>query len=358
MRIARFTIADLVRAVLLCAVAMAGLMFASTPWGASALSVALAALTLAVLGIIYRRAERRAFWTGVVLCGWAYLTTSSGPWFIDNVRPKLLTSRILEWAYPLLIPPNRQASRSNSLPTRAACSASSSPATAGPWSPAARTTRPASGTSPPPRPRRPSPAIPTMSTRSTSRDERTLLTGCRDASAVLWDVETGQLKGNIPGNKASIEVVRYSPDGTIFAVAGWDWIVDIWDVATGRKLNVLRSPGGGILALGFSPDGKYLLAGTEKGLLRMWDVRTWRVMGTIPAHQGNIRAISFSPDGKLFATASHDWTVKVWKMPMASAAGGMRAKAARRLAALSSGCAFAVHCAFLDAAGTESVASP
>ncbi len=110
MRFARFTIADLVGAVLFCAVAMAGLMFASTPWGAAALSVALSILTLAVLGIIYRRGERRAFCTGAVLCGWAYLTLTSGPWFIDYVRPKLITSRTLEWAYPWLIPPNRQAS--------------------------------------------------------------------------------------------------------------------------------------------------------------------------------------------------------------------------------------------------------
>ena len=46
----------------------------------------------------------------MVLCGWAYLTVSSGPWFVDHVRPQLITSRMLEWAYPWLIPPNRQAS--------------------------------------------------------------------------------------------------------------------------------------------------------------------------------------------------------------------------------------------------------
>jgi len=53
MRFARFTVADLVRAVLLCALAMAGLMFASTPWGGAALSVAVTILTLAPLGIIF-----------------------------------------------------------------------------------------------------------------------------------------------------------------------------------------------------------------------------------------------------------------------------------------------------------------
>ncbi len=98
------------RAVLLFALAMAGLMFASTPWATAALSVALTILTLAPLGIIYRRGGRRAFWTGVVLCGWTYLTLSSGPWSSDNIRPRLVTSRMLERAYLWMVPPNRQAS--------------------------------------------------------------------------------------------------------------------------------------------------------------------------------------------------------------------------------------------------------
>ena len=37
------------------------------------------------------------------------MTLSSGPWFRDYVRPYLVTSRFLDWAYPRLIPPARQA---------------------------------------------------------------------------------------------------------------------------------------------------------------------------------------------------------------------------------------------------------
>jgi hypothetical protein len=108
MRFARFSLAGLLGAIVVFAVGMACLMFASTAWAGVVWSVTLGFLTLAPLVILYRRGERRAFWTGVVLCGWAYMALTSGPWFIDHIRPRLVTSRLLRWAYPWLIPADRQ----------------------------------------------------------------------------------------------------------------------------------------------------------------------------------------------------------------------------------------------------------
>ena len=109
MKFPRFSIASLLVTVAICAIGMACLMFASTPWAGMLLSVTLAALTLALLGVFYRRGERRAFWAGFALCGWIYMTMSFGPWFKDYVRPRLVTSHLLEWAYPQLIPTDRRA---------------------------------------------------------------------------------------------------------------------------------------------------------------------------------------------------------------------------------------------------------
>jgi WD40 repeat protein len=126
---------------------------------------------------------------------------------------------------------------------------------------------------------------------------------------------TGERKGNLPGNKSPVEVVRNSPDGTLITVAGWDGMVAVWDAATRQRVCILGSPGAAILALAFTPDGKYLLARTEVGPLQLWDRANWSELATIEAHDGNIRAIAFSRDGKMMAMAGHDRTVKLWDAP-------------------------------------------
>jgi WD40 repeat protein len=112
-----------------------------------------------------------------------------------------------------------------------------------------------------------------------------------------------------------IEAVRYSPNGTLIAVAGWDGVVDVWGTTTGSRVRILQGPGGGILALAFTLDSHRLVAGTELGQLQVWDVATASVLNTMSAHDSGIRAIAFSPDGQSMATAGHDWTIKISDSP-------------------------------------------
>ena len=60
-----------------------------------------------------------------------------------------------------------------------------------------------------------------------SHDEATLLTGASDGAAVIWDVKTGVFKTDFRENKLPVEAVRFSPNGTLFAVAGWDGTVNL-----------------------------------------------------------------------------------------------------------------------------------
>jgi hypothetical protein len=108
MGFARFSLRGLLGAIGLLAVGLACLMFASSPWADISVSITLGALTVALIGVAYRRGDRRAFWVGFAVCGWAYMALSSGSWFASDFRYHLVTTRLLRWAYPWLIPEARQ----------------------------------------------------------------------------------------------------------------------------------------------------------------------------------------------------------------------------------------------------------
>ena len=109
------------------------------------------------------------------------------------------------------------------------------------------------------------------------------------APVYLELVVTGDRIGEFLKNNGPVEVVRGSPNGTIFAVAGWDGVVNLWGTTTGSRLRVLPGPGGGILSLAFTPDSHRVVAGTELGQLQVWDVASGSVLNTSAAHDGNVR---------------------------------------------------------------------
>jgi hypothetical protein len=90
----RLSVASLLGIVMACAAAMAMLRF-STEFGASAvLTATLGVLLCATLGAWMGR--RRAFWRGFALFGWAYIFLCLSPWCYSEVRPHLLTTKLLD----------------------------------------------------------------------------------------------------------------------------------------------------------------------------------------------------------------------------------------------------------------------
>jgi hypothetical protein len=101
----RLTVVGLMLVVLIVGVDLAALR-SPTELGASvAFTMTLGILVAAILGIVYRRGPRRAYWLGFALFGGIYLLVSDGPWFSAEVQPVLLTTRLIEDLYPRLHPP-------------------------------------------------------------------------------------------------------------------------------------------------------------------------------------------------------------------------------------------------------------
>ncbi len=100
----RFSIAALMGIVVVCAVGIAALRYASELWENILFTLTLGLLAFALLGAIYRRGPRRAFWVGFALIGWGYLLLGFGPWCAEQVRPHLITTWLVDRLYPSIAP--------------------------------------------------------------------------------------------------------------------------------------------------------------------------------------------------------------------------------------------------------------
>ena len=93
----RYTLRQLLGLVVLVALAVPALVYPSLWWAAAWLSGCLLMLGVSLLGIVNRDADRRAFWIGFALFGWAYVILLYGPVLDRHVGHRLATTKVLAY---------------------------------------------------------------------------------------------------------------------------------------------------------------------------------------------------------------------------------------------------------------------
>ena len=104
MRLPRFSIASILAVIAIFAIALAALRSPSYLWANVTFSLALGAIVVGVVNVIYGRDAARAYWVGFSLCGGIYLAICSLPDLRDSVCPRLVTEVLLDVVYPHMSP--------------------------------------------------------------------------------------------------------------------------------------------------------------------------------------------------------------------------------------------------------------
>jgi WD40 repeat protein len=149
-----------------------------------------------------------------------------------------------------------------------------------------------------------------------SPDGRWLATAGSDATARIWDADSGEQRFTITGHTARIYQLDWSPDSKHLATVSEDGTARVSEIANGgvRDLYSLsaQDTSHGLGGVAFSPDGQRLMTGDNA----ITAVKIWDVSPTGGAEWANVPAmpyssLDFTPDSRGLVVNRHDGAVSV-----------------------------------------------
>ncbi|XP_048478168.1 actin-interacting protein 1 isoform X3 [Plutella xylostella] len=139
-----------------------------------------------------------------------------------------------------------------------------------------------------------------------------------DGKIFLYDGTTSELKGEIgsPAHKGGVYGIAWSPDGTQLLSCSGDKTCAVWDVASRERVTTFNM-GQAVENQQVSClwQGKHLISVSLSGVINYLDVNNPDTpLRTLVGHNKPITCLAVHPDRHTVYTASHDGTVTAWNV--------------------------------------------
>lgn len=144
-----------------------------------------------------------------------------------------------------------------------------------------------------------------------------LVTGSGDATARIWDCDTGTPMAILKGHSKFILAVSWSPDDTTIATGSDDGTVRLWDKKGKALGNALKGHRKSVMSLSWEPfhvqePGRPRVASSSRdATVRTWDVIGKRCDIVLSGHKDSVTCVKWGGTGFIY-TSSLDRTIKVW----------------------------------------------
>jgi WD40 repeat protein len=121
----------------------------------------------------------------------------------------------------------------------------------------------------------------------------------------------GSLLGRLEGHKDWVWTVAFSHDGRRALSGSKDATVHLWDMETLASLACLEGHEAEVVSVAFSSDGKQALSGSLDKTVRLWDLESGREIRSFRGHTDSVVSVAFSEDGNSALSASRDGTIRI-----------------------------------------------
>ncbi|MCL2624687.1 MAG: WD40 repeat domain-containing protein, partial [Planctomycetaceae bacterium] len=139
-----------------------------------------------------------------------------------------------------------------------------------------------------------------------------LVTIGQDGQIKLWNLSSLSAPVIFSTKVLGARTLTFSPDGTKFAVCGFDPAVYCFDMTTQKLLYRLSAPSESVTAVQFSPDTTLLAAGGRNGIVRVWRMDLGSEAANITGDGRRVNALAFSPDGSRLALGTNGSRISIW----------------------------------------------
>ncbi|EKM58810.1 uncharacterized protein PHACADRAFT_85938 [Phanerochaete carnosa HHB-10118-sp] len=142
-----------------------------------------------------------------------------------------------------------------------------------------------------------------------SPDDRSLVSGSDDATAIVWDIRHGRALLRLEGHHGPVKRAAYAPHGVLIATASpVAPFAKIWDALTGACLHSLDIKGYP-LQISFSPSGSHLYIDINSCFI--FETQNYTHVAELQHEDGGCES-SLSRQGDRIVTASMNDQVKIW----------------------------------------------
>ena len=147
---------------------------------------------------------------------------------------------------------------------------------------------------------------------SAHMDGRRVVSGSRDDTVRVWDVDTGEGLKTLMGHTGTVRSVSVHRDGRRVVSGSHDETVRVWDLDTGACLRILEGHTNWVNSVALHMDGRRAASGSSDKTVRVWDLDTGACLGTL-VHAYGVSSVALHPDGRRVVSCSTNM-VRVWDL--------------------------------------------